>query len=192
MYLRAPPQIPIKISPVLRNLITVIFCYQISHKLLKTLRLWQVSFPLYIPLCYIVPPVFTDSGKGKARATKSYTTKWNWHGELIEMLIYFLIDFEGDTIWILFSQNTICTTIASISTHPPDICYGLTATKQKRLRTTPSSQCSLNALAIDEPLEYVKLYLDGAMQMWVDAEVSTDISLRPKMILLGFRYFSRK
>lgn len=37
------------------------------------------------------------------------------------------------------------------------------------LKTTPCSQCSLNALAIDEPLEYVKLYLDGTMQMWVDA-----------------------
>lgn len=38
------------------------------------------------------------------------------------------------------------------------------------LKTTPCSQCSLNALAIDEPLKYVKLYLDGTMQMWVDAE----------------------
>lgn len=38
------------------------------------------------------------------------------------------------------------------------------------LKTTPCSQCSLNALAIDEPLQYVKLYLDGTMQMWVDAE----------------------
>ena len=38
------------------------------------------------------------------------------------------------------------------------------------LKTTPCSQCQLNALAIDEPLEYVKLYLDGTMQMWVDAE----------------------
>lgn len=38
------------------------------------------------------------------------------------------------------------------------------------LKTTHCSQCSLNALAIDEPLEYVKLYLDGTMQMWVDAE----------------------
>lgn len=38
------------------------------------------------------------------------------------------------------------------------------------LKTTPCSQCSLNALAIDEPLEYVKLCLDGTMQMWVDAE----------------------
>ena len=61
----------IEISPVLlRNLIIVIFCYQISHKLLKTLRLWQVSFPLYGPLCYIIPPVFTDSGKGKSKGTR--------------------------------------------------------------------------------------------------------------------------
>lgn len=43
------------------------------------------------------------------------------------------------------------------------------------LRTTPNSQCSLNTLAIDEPLEYAKLYLDGAMQMWVDAEDSLDL-----------------
>ena len=63
-------QIPIEISPILRNLITVIFCYQISHKPLKILSLWQVSFPLYIPLCYIVPSVFTDSGKGKSKGNK--------------------------------------------------------------------------------------------------------------------------
>ena len=29
----------------------------------------------------------------------------------------------------------------------------------------PGSVCSLNALAIDEPLEYAKLYLDGTMQI---------------------------
>lgn len=46
---------------------------------------------------------------------------------------------------------------------------------EKGLRTTPSSQCSLNILAIDEPLEYVNLHLDGTMQMWVDAEDSLDI-----------------
>jgi hypothetical protein len=33
----------------------------------------------------------------------------------------------------------------------------------------------LNALAIDEPLEYVRLYLDGNMQMWVDAEDSLEL-----------------
>ena len=46
---------------------------------------------------------------------------------------------------------------------------------EKDLKTTPGSDCALNALAIDEPLEYAKLYLDGTMQIWVDAEDSLDI-----------------
>ena len=37
------------------------------------------------------------------------------------------------------------------------------------LRTTPCSQNSLNALAIDAPLEYARLALGGEMQTWVDA-----------------------
>ena len=41
---------------------------------------------------------------------------------------------------------------------------------EKNLKTTLGSDCALNALATDEPLEYAKLYLDGMMQMWVDAE----------------------
>ncbi len=40
---------------------------------------------------------------------------------------------------------------------------------EKELKTTPSSECALNALAIDEPLEYARLYLKGNMQMWIDA-----------------------
>ena len=43
---------------------------------------------------------------------------------------------------------------------------------EKNLKSTPRLVCALNALAIDEPLEYAKLYLDGTMQMWVDAEDS--------------------
>ena len=43
---------------------------------------------------------------------------------------------------------------------------------EKGLKTTPCSECALNALAIDEPLEYARLYLEGNMQMWVDAEDS--------------------
>ena len=34
---------------------------------------------------------------------------------------------------------------------------------------TPCSQNSLNALAIDDPLEYARLALYGEMQAWVDA-----------------------
>ena len=43
------------------------------------------------------------------------------------------------------------------------------------IKTTPCSQCALNALAIDEPLEYAKLYLDGTMQIWVNAEDSIEL-----------------
>ena len=43
------------------------------------------------------------------------------------------------------------------------------------IRTTPNSQRCLNALAIDNPLEYAQLVLDGEMQAWVDAEDSFDV-----------------
>ena len=51
---------------------------------------------------------------------------------------------------------------------------------EKNLKTTPGSDCALNALTIDEPLEYARLYLDGTMQMWVDAEdIAPDRALYP-------------
>ena len=48
---------------------------------------------------------------------------------------------------------------------------------EEGLKTTPGLECALNALAIaiDEPLEYVRLFLDGNIQMWVDAEDSLEI-----------------
>ena len=46
---------------------------------------------------------------------------------------------------------------------------------EERLKTTPCSECALNALAIDNPLEYATLYLDGGMQTWVDAEDSLEL-----------------
>lgn len=41
--------------------------------------------------------------------------------------------------------------------------------------TTGCSQCALNVLAIDKPLEYARLALDGEIQMWVDAEDSLEL-----------------
>ena len=35
--------------------------------------------------------------------------------------------------------------------------------------------CALTSLAIDEPLEYARLYLDENLQMWVDAEDSLEL-----------------
>ena len=46
---------------------------------------------------------------------------------------------------------------------------------EKDLKTTPGSDCALNAFAIDKPLEYAKLYLDETMQIWVDAEDSLEL-----------------
>ena len=46
---------------------------------------------------------------------------------------------------------------------------------EQGLKITSNSQCALNALAIDEPLEYARLYLDGEMQAWVDAEDSLEV-----------------
>uniref|UniRef100_UPI004029DB82 hypothetical protein n=1 Tax=Agathobacter rectalis TaxID=39491 RepID=UPI004029DB82 len=36
------------------------------------------------------------------------------------------------------------------------------------LCVSPNSQCALNALAIDNPMEYARLVLDNEMQAWVD------------------------
>ena len=46
---------------------------------------------------------------------------------------------------------------------------------EKGLKTTPCSECALNALAIDEPLEYARLCPEGNMQMWIDAEDSLEL-----------------
>ena len=46
---------------------------------------------------------------------------------------------------------------------------------EEGLKTTPGSECALNALAIDEPLEYARLYLEGNMQIWIDAEDSLEL-----------------
>ena len=48
---------------------------------------------------------------------------------------------------------------------------------EKNLKTTPGSDCALNALAIDDPLEYARLYLDGNLQMWVDAVSYTHLDV---------------
>ena len=47
--------------------------------------------------------------------------------------------------------------------------------EEKELKTTPCLECALNALAIDEPLEYARLYLESNMQMWKNAEDSLEL-----------------
>lgn len=40
---------------------------------------------------------------------------------------------------------------------------------EQGLRTTPGSQGKMDAPAIDDPVEYVRLMLSGEMQVWLDA-----------------------
>ena len=46
---------------------------------------------------------------------------------------------------------------------------------EEGLKTTPNSQCALNALAIDNPIEYARLALTGEMQDWVNAEDNLEV-----------------
>ena len=46
---------------------------------------------------------------------------------------------------------------------------------EKDLKTTPGSDCALNPLAIDEPLEYARLYLDGNL---LDVSVNQSVYIR--------------
>ena len=73
-------------------------------------------------------------------------------------------------------QITTFSTTVSIYALMQVISYRLTVQRQRKvLKTTPNSMCALNALAIDKPLEYARLYLDGEMQIWIDAEDSMEI-----------------
>ena len=46
---------------------------------------------------------------------------------------------------------------------------------EEGLKTTPCSQNVLDALAIDEPLEYARLVLDDEIQDWLDVIDSLEI-----------------
>ena len=46
---------------------------------------------------------------------------------------------------------------------------------EKDLQTTSGSEYALSRLAVDEPLEYARLYLNGNLQMWVNAEDSLEL-----------------
>ena len=72
-------------------------------------------------------------------------------------------------------QNTIHSATVLMFIPVPAICSALIVGKLKDLKTTPGSDCVLNELAINEPLEYTRLYLDENLQMWVYAEDSLDL-----------------
>lgn len=46
---------------------------------------------------------------------------------------------------------------------------------EEELKTTPNSRCALNALAIDNPIEYARLVLTDEMQACINAEDSLEV-----------------
>jgi hypothetical protein len=97
----------------------------------------------------------------------------------LQMLFYLYLYFctkkgGGLLTFIYATYNQYCNSI-DITTFD-NILFRIDCNKaEEGLKTTPGSQCALNALAIDEPLEYARLALEGEMQAWVDAEDSLDL-----------------
>ena len=76
---------------------------------------------------------------------------------------------------IIYTDYNIYHNSIDICTYAEYILWIDCAKTEEGLRTTPCSQNLLNALAIDEPLEYARLALDGEMQDWVDAIDSLEV-----------------
>ena len=67
---------------------------------------------------------------------------------------------------VIYATYNICHNSIDVYTHAGYFLRTDCNKAEEGLKTTPCSGCALNALAIDEPLEYARLYLDGNMQMW--------------------------
>jgi hypothetical protein len=89
------------------------------------------------------------------------------------MLSIFLME-RTDKMRIIYAEYNMYHNSIDIATYAGYILRIDCNKAEDGLRTTPCSQCALNALAIDNPLEYARLYLDGTMQMWIDAEDSLE------------------
>ena len=84
------------------------------------------------------------------------------------MLIIYLQE-RTDKMRLIYAEYNSQTNSIDVTTFENYILRIDCNIAEEGLRTTPCSQNSHNALAIDEPLEYARLALDGEMQAWVDA-----------------------
>ena len=94
--------------------------------------------------------------------------------ELIEMLLDFT-EKRIDRMNIIYADYNIYHNSIDICTYAGYILRIDCWEAEKNLKTTPGSECALNVLAIDNPMEYAQYYLDGTMQMWIDAEDSLEV-----------------
>ena len=87
--------------------------------------------------------------------------------ELDEVLLI-LLQERIDKMRLIYAEYNPQTNSIDVNTYENYILRIDCNKAENGLRTTPCSQNSLNALAIDEPLEYARLALVGEMQAWVD------------------------
>jgi hypothetical protein len=90
------------------------------------------------------------------------------------MLSIFLME-RTDKMRIIYAEYNMYHNSIDIATYAGYVLRIDCGKAEEGLKTTPGSQCALNALAIDNPLEYARLYLDGTMQIWIDAEDSLEL-----------------
>ena len=81
-----------------------------------------------------------------------------------------IIHFQERIDWmnIIYADYNIYHNSIDICTYVGYILRIDCAKAEEGLITTPNSECALNALAIDNPLEYARLYLDGTMHVNTD------------------------
>ncbi len=99
----------------------------------------------------------------------------NRYGELIEVLSKILKKEEKMRMNIIYATYNINHNSIDIYTYAGYFLRIDCRKAEEGLKTTPCSECALNALAIDNPLEYARLYLEGGMQIWADAEDSLEL-----------------
>lgn len=76
---------------------------------------------------------------------------------------------------IIYAEYNIYHNSIDIYTYAGYILRIDCAKAEEGLKTTPNSEYALNALVIDNPVEYARLYLDGTMQIRIDAEDSLEV-----------------
>ena len=99
----------------------------------------------------------------------------NRYGELIEVLSKILKKEEKMRMNIIYATYNINHNSIDIYTYAGYFLRIGCRKAEEGLKTTPCSEWALNALAIDNPLEYARLYLEGGMQIWADAEDSLEL-----------------
>lgn len=70
-----------------------------------------------------------------------------------------------DSIRIIFAEQNPHRNSIDVYTSAGSMLHIDGQEAEKDLKTTPESDYTLTLLAVDEPIEYINLYLDGNLQM---------------------------